>query len=672
MSFQWLVWKQSPWGKATLGQWRFALRNSIAMCLALTLAYELNFDQPYWAMTSAAVVSFPTVGGVTSKSIGRIFGSLLGAGAAVLLVGNSMNDPWLFSFIIAGWLGICTWAANQFQNNTAYAFQLAGYTAALIAFPIVNSTDVLQLWDLAQARVSEVILGILSSGVMMLVMPGNSDVQALLNALKNMHSQLLEHAHLLWKPDINDAIRTAHQNIISKILTMNLLRIQAFWTHYRFRKHNRLLNYLLHQQLRLTSIISAIRRLQLNWSNPPAGLNVRIEALLDELARPTTCKYTIAQHLARLAPEQKDDYRYQAFWHRLRAFCWHYLNSSRWIKHLENASPITILTPPKASALTQVTDNTEALWNGLRTFCIIITLCAFTLASHWEKGDGALVLAAIGCVLYSSIPSPQNSLKLLLKVIMLLCVVSFVVKFGFMVQVTMLWQFLLFFLLPFTITLQLLRQQQSPVMAATWRQILVFIGSFLAVNNQPVFDFADFVNDDLSKFIGVAVAWLAFAVLRPSSDARKGRRHIRALSRSFMDQLSRRPGLSGHQFESLTYHYISQLSSSSDEQIRRWLMRWGVVVLNCSYVVWALRDWETRSDPLSQVRDVCISLLRNVMNRDGVQQKPLTLALQQLQHICDVLITHHNPAAWELAAIIWRLYCALSQLQQAQGDVAGS
>ncbi len=71
-----------PWFKATLAQWRYALRNTIAMCLALTVAYYLNLDEPYWAMTSAAVVSFPTVGGVISKSLGRIAGSLLGAIAA--------------------------------------------------------------------------------------------------------------------------------------------------------------------------------------------------------------------------------------------------------------------------------------------------------------------------------------------------------------------------------------------------------------------------------------------------------------------------------------------------------------------------------------------------------------------------------------------------------------
>lgn len=91
-----LSWRNLPWMKATRPQWRYALRNGIAMCLALTVAYYLNLDEPYWAMTSAAVVSFPTVGGVISKSLGRIAGSLLGATAALIIAGHTLNDPWLF------------------------------------------------------------------------------------------------------------------------------------------------------------------------------------------------------------------------------------------------------------------------------------------------------------------------------------------------------------------------------------------------------------------------------------------------------------------------------------------------------------------------------------------------------------------------------------------------
>ena len=657
------LWQNLPWVKATGGQWRYALRNGIAMCLALTLAYALNLDEPYWAMTSAAVVSFPTVGGVISKSLGRIAGSLLGACAALIIVGQTLNDPWLFLFAMAGWIGFCTWACAQFSNNVAYAFQLAGYTAAIIAFAMTNITEITELWDNAQARVCEVILGILCGGMMMMILPGTADGPTLLAALKKMHASLLEHASLLWQVETNDAIRSAHESVIGQILTTNLLRIQAFWSHYRFRRQNRVLTWLLHQQLRLTSVISSLRRMMLNWPDAPATLRPVLEQLLTELAHPRADALTIARTIAPLAPAPDADYRHRAFWERLRYFCRLYLASSRWLRHLENPSPVSEALPPQSPTLMRDIDNAEALWSGLRTVVALMMVGAWSINAQWEYGSAALTLAAISCVLYSVSPAPFNSLTLLLRTLALLTLFSFVVKFGLMVQINALALFLLF-LFPLLTTLQLLKLQM-PKRAGLWGQLIVFMGSFIAVSNPPVFDFADFLNDDLAKLLGVALAWLAFAVLRPGSDARKSRRHIRALRRHFVDQLSRAPRLNEHHYESVVYHHISQLSNSQDALARRWLLRWGVVLLNCSHVVWQLRGWETRSDPLSRVRDRAIGLLRDVMSERGVQQRSLNATLAELARICAALGQHHQPAARELASLIWRLYCALAQLENA-------
>lgn len=663
MNVSLLRWRNTPWFKATAGQWRYALRNAIAMCLALTLAYCFNLDEPYWAMTSAAVVSFPTVGGVISKSLGRIAGSLLGATAALIIAGHTLNEPWLFLVSMAAWLGLCTWACAYFTNNVAYAFQLSGYTAAIIAFPTVNLIDTVQLWDIAQARVCEVVLGILCGGVMMMILPSTSDGTTLLTALKNMHARLLEHASLLWQPETNDAIRSAHEGVINQILTMNLLRIQAFWSHYRFRRQNALLNALLHHQLRLTSVISSLRRLLLNWPNPPAQAREIIEQLLSALASPGTDAYHIARIIAPLRPYDDSDYHHLAFWQRLRYFCALYLQSSRWLRALENGAPVSLQTASRRSGLARHTDSMEALWSGTRTFCTLMMVGAWSIGTQWESGASALSLAAISCVLYSIVATPFKSLTLLLRTLVLLSLFSFVVKFGLMVQITDLWQFLLF-LFPLLTTMQLLKLQMTKL-AGLWGQLIVFMGSFIAVTNPPVYDFADFLNDNSAKIVGVALSWLAFAILRPGSDARKSRRRIRALRRDFVDQLSQRPSYSEYEFESLAYHHISQLSNSQDALARRWLLRWGVVLLNCSHVVWQLREWETRSDPLSRVRDICIAHLRNVMSERGVNQRQLANTLQQLQRICDTLSHHHQPAARELAALVWRLQISLSQLVQA-------
>ncbi|CAI0732106.1 p-hydroxybenzoic acid efflux pump subunit AaeB [Serratia quinivorans] len=663
MNLPFLEWNRTPWGKANAGQWRYALRNSLAMCLSLWVAFVLNLDEPYWALTSAAVVSFPTVGGVISKSIGRVFGSLVGAAASMAIAGHCLNDPWLFTLFIAAWIGLCTYISNHYQNNVSYAFALAGYTAAIIAFSTVNVTDTQQIFDIAQARVCEVITGILCGGLMMMILPSTSDGEALLTSLRRMHLRLLEHAAMLWQPEITVQMRTSHEGVIGQILTMNLLRIQAFWSHYRLRRQNNLLNYMLHQQLRITSVISSLRRMLLNWPDRPANLATVLDQLLNELRNPDTDKYRLARILQQIAPQDPADYRHRAFWLRLRHFCWLYLNCSRWLQRLENATPVSEIQPPRVTSLARHTDSYEAAYNGLRTFLCIILGCAYWINTQWDAGSSALTLVAISCVLYSSTPSPINSITTLLKAVTLLSIVCFLVKFGLMIQIDDLWLFCAF-LFPVLVTMQMLKLQ-NPSYAALWGQLIVFMGSFLSVTNPPSYDYQSFINDSIGKIVGVLLAGLAFQILRPSSDKRKSRRIIRALRRDFIDQLSKKPQQSESQFESLIYHRISQLNQSQDQEARSWLLRWGVVLLNCSHIVWQLRDWQTRSDPLSAVRDVCIHCLRGIMTEKGVQHRSLDASLQELQRMSNALAHHPEQAARDLAGLIWRLYCSLQQLQQA-------
>lgn len=663
MNFSWLDWTHTLWGRSTAAQWRYALRNSIAMCLALWIAFVLELDEPYWALTSAAVVSFPTVGGVISKSIGRVFGSLLGASAAVLIAGQTLNDPWLFTLSIAAWLGICTYASNLYQNNVSYAFALAGYTAAIIVFSTVNVTDTTTIFDIAQARVCEVITGILCGAFMMMVLPSTSDGDALLTSLRKMHAQLLEHAQLLWRSEVTNQIRVSHEGVINQILTLNLLRIQAFWSHYRLRQQNNLLNYLLHQQLQLTSYISSLRRMMLNWPNPPENLNALLTSLLEQLRDPEMNKYRLAKTLLQLKPADSTHYRQHAFWLRLRDFCWLYLRNERLLQKVENANLVAAdeIQAPRVSRLTRHADNTEAAYSGLRTFLCIVTACAYWINTQWDSGASGVTLAAIGCVLYSSTASPINSITLLTKSLIWLFVGCFIIKFGIMVQINDFWLFCSF-LLPLLCTMQLSKLQYKRY-AALWGQLIVFSGSFLAVTNPPSYDYQSFFNDGLGKIAGVMLAGLFFQVLRPSSDSRKSRRQIRALRREFIDQLSRKPQLSHRQFESLIYYRVNQLNQSKDQTSRNWLLRWGVVLLNCSHIVWQLREWESRSNPLSKVRDVCIHCLKGIMTERGVSHPKLDASLTELQRISEALSHHPDESARELAGVIWRLYCSLSQLQ---------
>jgi uncharacterized membrane protein YccC len=200
----------------------------------------------------------------------------------------------------------------------------------------------------------------------------------------------------------------------------------------------------------------------------------------------------------------------------------------------------------------------------------------------------------------------------------LLSLFSFVVKFGLMVQISDLWVFLLF-LLPLLTTMQLLKLQM-PKLAGLWGQLIVFMGSFISVTNPPVYDSRIFSMTIWRKFS--AWGWRGW-LLRFCARLRCAQKPPSySCVRRGLSTSSAAAAVSS-EFESLVYHHVSQLSNSQDALARRWLLRWGVVLLNCSHVVWQLRDWEARSDPLSKVRDLCLSLLRDVMSERGVQQRPL-------------------------------------------------
>ncbi|MGY3929896.1 transporter [Aeromonas encheleia] len=657
------LWQRTPWAQANESQWRYALRNSLAMCLSLWLAFVLQLDAPYWAMTSAAVVSFPTVGGVISKSLGRVVGSLIGAMAAVVITGLGISDPWLFSFLIALWLGLCTYISNHYQNNVSYAFALAGYTAAIIAFSCVNVVDPQHIFDIAQARVSEVIIGILCGGLMMMILPSTSDSETLLQSLRKSQSRLLEHAQLLWLGEANPDVRSAHEGLIGQILTMNVLRIQAVWSHHRLRRHNRLLNFLLHRQLRMISLISGLRRMLQHWPEQPQALQPLLGTLLSALAEPDCDKLRIARLLAPFVAEAEGDFRRRTFWLRLRHFCWSYLECQRWLSRLTPYDGQEWPAPPRHSSLTQHTDSLEAAYNGGRTFLCVVLGCAFWINTQWESGASALTLLSICCVLYSATPAPVKGVNTMLQAILLLSLVCFAVKFGLMIRIDDFWQFCAL-LFPVLVTMQMFKLQK-PRMAVLWGQLIVLLGSFLSITNPPSYDYSLFINTSISQVLGVMAAGLAFQILRPSSDRRKSRRIMRILRHDFMDQLAPRPQQSESQFESRIYHGISQLSQSQDQTARLWVLRWGVVLLNCSHIVWQLRQWRGDDQPLYLVRDACIRCLRGILTERGVQHDSLERTLAELQRISRGLAGHREPAAQELAGLVWRLHCSLSQLLQA-------
>lgn len=228
----------------------------------------------------------------------------------------------------------------------------------------------------------------------------------------------------------------------------------------------------------MTSVISSLRRMLLNWPSPPGA--TRNSRTVADGARQFANRCLHRRTYYRPAtPDQRRRLSARRLLAATTLFCRLYLQSSQELHRLQSGvDDHTRL--PRTSGTARHTDNAEAMWSGLRTFCTLMMIGAWSIASQWDAGANALTLAAISCVL-SAVAAPFKSLSLLMRTLVLLSLFSFVVKFGLMVQISDLWQFLLF-LFPLLATMQLLKLQM-PKFAALWGQLIVFMGSFIAVTN---------------------------------------------------------------------------------------------------------------------------------------------------------------------------------------------
>jgi uncharacterized membrane protein YccC len=137
----------------------FSLKSFAAAMLTMYIANRAGLPRPFWSMLTSYIVAAPLAGNVRSKALFRFCGTLVGCTAVVFIVPALANAPELLTLALALWVGGCLYLSLLDRTARSYVFMLAGYTAALIGFPSVETP--LALFDNAMARVEEIGLGIL-------------------------------------------------------------------------------------------------------------------------------------------------------------------------------------------------------------------------------------------------------------------------------------------------------------------------------------------------------------------------------------------------------------------------------------------------------------------------------------------------------------------------------
>ncbi|MFM2484087.1 FUSC family protein [Celerinatantimonas yamalensis] len=149
---------------------QFALKGVISMSLALTIAIALQLDRPYWAVISAVFLQIrPESGLVLEKSLCQICGTVVGGIVGIFILDAFMPYPYLALGTLTVWLGLNSALSAMVRRvNLIYAFAMAGVTAELIVLLVMvvpAQADSQTVFNVAQARVSEIIIGAICAAV---------------------------------------------------------------------------------------------------------------------------------------------------------------------------------------------------------------------------------------------------------------------------------------------------------------------------------------------------------------------------------------------------------------------------------------------------------------------------------------------------------------------------
>lgn len=187
----------------------FALKGVLSMSLALYLAMFLNLDRPYWALVSAIFLQIRPEGGlVVEKGICQIVGTLVGGVVGMAILELFAPYPELALGALTLWLGFNSYMGAMVRRvNFTYAFAMAGLTACLIALLVMASPDTassMSIFDIAQARVSELIIGICSATIV---------------------------SKLVFPVHVKDGLRRQARNVINQTLTYLSLELDKESEH---------------------------------------------------------------------------------------------------------------------------------------------------------------------------------------------------------------------------------------------------------------------------------------------------------------------------------------------------------------------------------------------------------------------------------------------------------
>ncbi len=501
----------------------FSANSFAAAMLALYIGFALGLPRPYWAMTTAYIVSQPLAGAVRSKAVYRVLGTILGALAAVALVPNLVNAPWLLSLALALWVGGCLAISLLDRTPRSYVLMLAGYTAAIIGFPSVGQPGA--IFDVAVSRVIEIGLGIICATLVhSLVFP--RPVGAVLRyRLKTWLGEADRWALDVLRGEDAEAIARDRRHLAAAASDIRMMAVHLPFDTSRLRETTGVVLALHERMLLLIPLLSgladrmeALREVRDNRVR--AALNTVVAWI--EAGAPRDQALELIERLETLAAHRRD-----ATWSSLLVESL-LVRLADTVRALGEAHALMIrLSDPDAplspglnaaarakSVRGMHADLPLALLSGGAAAIAILLSCATWILAGWGDGAAAPIMAAVFCCFFAAMDDPVPAIKNFGVFSLLSLPLAAVYMFAVLPGIDG-FPMLLLVMAPPLLALGL--YMPNPATMGSALAVLMGFCNALALQETFSADFAGFLNVNLGQYVGVLFAIMVTAGLRSMS-----------------------------------------------------------------------------------------------------------------------------------------------------------
>jgi uncharacterized membrane protein YccC len=556
--------------------WLFVFKTMLAVYITGWLAMRFALPQPSTAMLTTVIVANRQSGMVLAKSFYRAIGTLAGALAAFVIVGLFPQQRVLFLGAMALWVGLCSGGATLYRNFKSYAFVLAGYTAALIALPVINNP--LNVFDSVVARLSEVLLGLLVSGIINDTVFPSRMREVLRQTARAQFTHFVEFIHRTMGGGIpREEMEHANLRFVRDAVTLEDLRSSVIFedpeararsghmllfnqrfmsASTSFQSLHHLINYLLrcsdlapaHALIELYAPIGTALDATIDTGSAAHVLLTRMNVArqaMDELAP------GLRSRLTKVAEQRHFDTGrtlLNRFFEELSA----YIDSASSLQAPQLASD-TI----ERVLFTRGNDFAGAALATVRATITMSALAIFWIASAWPLGISAMLIATVFAGLLASAPHPLQATKATLTGYIVgmsgafLCVFFVLTHMdGYLLLIAGTAPFLMIGLLMIA----------RPSLTATGVGYCIGFIYLLALKNPMVFDPINSMNDMVAQVFAFGAVATAFIIVPPIFGTRwLYRRQLQQLRRQVsVAAEAPLPGLRVR-FESVNHDLFSQI-----------------------------------------------------------------------------------------------------------------